>query len=356
MLLRNALLASVLLCGTTMALAQDYLPILQYHHVDTSTPRSTSVSPDEFREHMDYLAEAGFQVVDLATALADIKAGVALPDKAVAITFDDAYRNIYQNGFPILKTHDFPFTVFINTGPVEKGHTSFLTWEQMREMEQSGGVFANHTVSHPYMLRLEDGETLEQWRTRMAHEVNEVEALLNEKLGHSPNMLAYPYGESNTEIRAQMAELGMIAFGQQSGVVDKNSDFTNLPRFPAAGNYAKLSSLKVKLNAKPMPLVSFEDQGDFASSEPVQMTLHFQQGDYRLQELACYVSGQGEAKLDWLGSNSVNVQAEKAFPVGRGRINCTMPDQSGRHYYWFSNVWIRAAADETYVTEKVKKN
>ncbi|MBM6552171.1 polysaccharide deacetylase family protein [Marinomonas ostreistagni] len=340
--------------GTTVA--QDYLPILQYHHVDANTPRSTSVSPEEFRQHMDYLKEANFEVVDLAQALKDIKAGVALPEKAVAITFDDAYRNIYSNGFDVLKAHDFPFTVFINTGPVEQGHSSFLTWAQMQEMQQSGAVFANHTVSHPYMLRLLEGETLEQWQARMEKEVSSVETLLNEKLGQSPNMLAYPYGESNELLRERMAEQGMIAFGQQSGVVSKDSDFTNLPRFPAAGNYAKLSTLKVKLNAQPMPLASFSDGGDFASGEPVSMTLNFKEGNYRLKDLACYVSGQGKATLDWPEVNVVEVHAEQAFPVGRGRINCTMPDVTGQQYYWFSNVWITPGDDQRYVTEKIKKN
>ena len=106
---------------TLSAAAQDYLPILQYHHVDANTPRSTSVSPEEFREHMDYLKSANFQVIDLKQAIDDIQAGVALPENAVAITFDDAYRNIYDNGFATLKEHDFPFTVFINTAPVEQG-------------------------------------------------------------------------------------------------------------------------------------------------------------------------------------------------------------------------------------------
>lgn len=350
---------SIVCAGVGFALsasAQDYLPILQYHHVDATTPRSTSVSPEEFRQHMDYLVEADFQVVDLAQALADIQAGIALPERAVAITFDDAYRNIYDNGFTTLKQHDFPFTVFINTGPIEQGNKSFLTWQQMQEMEQAGAVFANHTVTHPYMLRLNEGETREQWQTRMQKEVSDVEELLQAKLGHSPKMLAYPYGESNAALRQQMADLGMIAFGQQSGVVNKASDFTNLPRFPAAGHYAKLSTLKVKLNAKPMPLQSYEDGGDFAGDTPVAMTLHFKDGDYRLKDLTCYVAGQGKAHLDWSESKVVTVQAQEAFPAGRGRINCTMPDQRGAHYYWFSNVWINPGSNASYVTDKIKKN
>lgn len=356
MTFKKTLFASSMLLASTATLSQDYLPILQYHHVDASTPRSTSITPTEFREHMDYLKDAGFQVLDLTLALRHIKEGVALPEKAVAITFDDAYRNIYQNGFPVLKEHGFPFTVFINTDPIEQHNRNFLNWEQMREMQQSGGTFANHTTSHPYMLRLEEGETFEQWQLRMANEVKAVEQLLIEKLGQSPKMLAYPYGESNKQIREQISKLGMTAFGQQSGVVNAKSDFTNLPRFPAAGHYADLSTLKVKLNAQPMPLDSYQNGGDFAGSEPVSMTLTLKEGNYRLKELVCYVSGQGKAQLDWQSKRLLKVTATKPFSIGRGRINCTMPDQSGKHYYWFSNVWIRAGADQAYVTEKVKKN
>ena len=338
--------------ATSAVVAQDYLPILQYHHVSASTPRSTSLSPEEFKGHMDYLADAGFQVVDLAQALDDIRQGVALPDKAVAITFDDAYRNIYQNGFPILKEHGFPFTVFINTQPIEQKNRSFLTWDQIKEMSQSGGTFANHTVSHPYMARMEEGESHDQWTARMTQEVDEVESALESHLGTSPKMLAYPYGESNQEIRSMLVEKDIVAFGQQSGVVSKDSDFADLPRFPAAGNYAKLSTLKTKLNSMPMPLENIEVGGDFAGEAPVSMTLSFKEGKYRLKDLACYVSGQGQAALDWADEKTVVVAAEQPFGVGRGRINCTMPDMSGRQYYWFSNVWIRAGEDQRYVSQK----
>ncbi|MGO2355983.1 MAG: polysaccharide deacetylase family protein [Marinomonas foliarum] len=340
------------LSASTMLQAQDYLPVLQYHHVSASSPKSTSVTPEQFTEHMDYLKNAGFQVVDLRSALDDLKANKALPEKAVAISFDDAYRNIYQAGFPVLKERNFPFTVFINTEPVERKSRSFLTWEQMKEMEKSGGVFANHTISHPYMLRKEKGETDDAWMSRMTNEVDTVEGLLVKYLGSSPKMLAYPYGESNGQIRSMMKERGIMAFGQQSGVVSADSDFENLPRFPASGAYAKLSTLKTKLNAKPMPLLSEKAGGDYATDQPVSISLTFKEGKYRFKDLACYVSGQGKATLEWLSETEVLASAPKPFGVGRGRINCTMPDNSGQHYYWYSNVWIRSSADQGYVSEK----
>ncbi len=340
------------LSASMMVQAQDYLPILQYHHVSETTPRSTSLSPEEFIGHMDYLESAGFEVVDLRTALNKIKVKSPLPEKAVAITFDDSYRDIYTGAFPILAERDYPFTVFINSEPVLSQRSSALTWDQMKEMEQSGAVFANHTINHPYMMRKEEGETDAAWLSRMTNEVDSVEELLLDNLGFSPKMLAYPYGESNQTIRNMINDRGIMAFGQQSGVVSIDSDFANLPRFPASGVYANLATLKTKLNSKPMPLVSAEAGGDLATDQPVSLRLNFKQGKYRLKDLACYVSGQGKATLDWVSETSVVATANKAFNRGRGRINCTMPDNTGRQYYWYSNVWIRPGADQGYVSEK----
>ena len=341
-----------ILSTVTVANAQDYLPILQYHHVSSTAPKSTSVTPAQFTEHMDYLKNTGFQVVDLRSALEDLKANVALPEKAVAITFDDAYRNIYKAGFPILKERGFPFTVFINTEPVERQSRSFLTWEQMKDMQAFGGTFANHTISHPYMLRKNEGEMDHAWLTRIANEVDTVESLLVKNLDYSPKMIAYPYGESNSVLRNMMKEKGIMAFGQQSGVVSVDSDFENLPRFPASGAYSKLSTLKTKLHSRPMPISSVKTGGDFATDKPVVVNLTFKQGEYRLKDLICYVSGQGKAELDWISDSEVIATASKPFGVGRGRINCTMPDNSGQQYYWYSNVWIRSGVDQGYISEK----
>jgi Polysaccharide deacetylase. len=224
-----------------------------------------------------------------------------------------------------------------------------LTWEQMKEMTHFGGTFANHTVSHPYMLRKLEGETDKAWLERIKLEVSSVEDALITHLGSSPKMIAYPYGESNSELQHWLTNEGFIGFGQQSGVIDANSNFANLPRFPAAGHYAKLSTLKTKLASQPMPLLSYDNGGLYAKDTPVSITLTFKKGNYRLKDLTCYVSGQGKAELNWITSDQVTATAPKAFRAGRGRINCTMPDNSARHYHWFSNVWIYPKESENYV-------
>ena len=127
--------------------------VLQYHHVDTMTPASTSTSPERFGMHLDHLADNDFDVVPLAELVDTLRAGEPLPDRTVAISFDDGYVSIYETAWPMLKAKGWPFTVFINSEPHDQGKPLFMSWDQLRELHAGGATIANHTVSHPYLLR-----------------------------------------------------------------------------------------------------------------------------------------------------------------------------------------------------------
>ena len=76
--------------------------ILQYHHVSATTPASTSISPEQFSLHMQYLKDNHFNVIPLSSLMDAIKQQHALPNKSVVITFDDAYLDILTHGKPSL--------------------------------------------------------------------------------------------------------------------------------------------------------------------------------------------------------------------------------------------------------------
>lgn len=64
-----------------------------------------------------------------------------------------------------------------------------MTWEQMREMEESGFVsFGAHTVHHPVLSALAD-------QAELQYEVSESRNLLEQKLGHPVLTFAYPIGK-----------------------------------------------------------------------------------------------------------------------------------------------------------------
>lgn len=74
---------------------------------------------------------------------------------------------------------------------VEKSNEDVLpvTWQQIREMEESGFVsFGAHTVNHPVLSALSDQKEL-------LYEVSESRSLLEQKLGHSVRTFAYPIGK-----------------------------------------------------------------------------------------------------------------------------------------------------------------
>ena len=90
------------------------LRILYYHRIsDERDP--LAVTPAAFRRQMDALAASGQRVVDLY----EIDDLTLEPDEAaIALTFDDGYRDVLEHGLPVLREHGFPSTVFVVPGAI----------------------------------------------------------------------------------------------------------------------------------------------------------------------------------------------------------------------------------------------
>jgi peptidoglycan/xylan/chitin deacetylase (PgdA/CDA1 family) len=344
-----ALAATVLGCPVVFAQNADQADnavILLYHHVSVNTPASTSVTPEVFEQHLQYLVD-GYNVIPLEQAINRLGKARPLPEKAVVITFDDGYRNIYDNAHPLLLKYKLPYTVFVN--PQLIGNSSHqLSWQQALEMERGGARFANHTSQHRHLLERAPGTSQSQWLSGVEQDILSAEAVLRENLGYSPGYVAYPYGEYNADIQNLVSSMGMIGFGQHSGAVYSGSDFTALPRFPAAGIYANLNTLKVKINSLAMPVATADarDEAHTASKEN-DFSFSYTGQDVVGDQIGCFfgarplaISREGQA---------VKVTVDRPLPVGRSRVNCTAPSasQPGR-YYWYSQPRFIPAKDGTY--------
>lgn len=315
--------------------------ILLYHHVAENTPASTSVTPETFRQHMAYL-DKHYNVLSLKEAMPSLKAGEALPNKTVLITFDDGFKDILENAHPVLRKYGFPYTVFIN--PAEIGtNPSQLTWKQVNSMQQDGVSFANHTLNHVHMLEKSPGERDDAWLVRVWDNVMQAESQLKEKTGESFKYLAYPFGEFNQALADKVKDAGFIGFAQHSGAVGPTSDFAALPRFPAAGPYADLDRLKTKLDSLSMPVDNASGLAPQRSSRTLDtpLTLNITSDDVRLAQAACYY--QGDTLPVTIRENTLTATLDATLPVGRSRINCTAPSKahSGR-YYWYSQPFFIA--------------
>lgn len=314
--------------------------ILIYHHVATDTPRSTSVTPDEFRAHLQYLKDQNFQVVSLEQIITPLQKGESLPDNMVAITFDDSYENNYTTAHPILMEFGFPYTLFISPDVIDQRIGPVLSWQQVKKMAEDGALIANHSSLHAHMAQPDSGESKAQWLQRMEQDILHAEKRIKEETGQSHKWLAYPYGEFSHELEQLVEKLGFIGIGQQSGAVGPHTRLTRIPRYPAAGQYAELKSLAEKFRTLALPVTEYISADQLMTENPPRLRLKTDTTDFRPQQLRCY-AGSEVLEPVWLDEQTFEVKTSKPLNKGRSRYNCTVPSISKKgYYYWYSQPWL----------------
>jgi len=91
--------------------------ILYYHRVnDDRDPFFPSISTSLFEQEMRHLARH-YKVVAMPELIGHLESGS--PETVVAITFDDGYRDNYENAFPVLQRYGLPATIFLTTGTMD---------------------------------------------------------------------------------------------------------------------------------------------------------------------------------------------------------------------------------------------
>ena len=340
----TAIFSCLLALSNTALATENSVVVLMYHHVGEPDHPSTNIRIEQFEQQLHFLEQNGFQVLALDKALKAIKNHRGLPDKSLVITMDDAYRSVYSEAYPRLKQRGWPFTVFVSSDYIDKGYSNYMTWQQMREMEQHGASFGNHSRRHDYLIRRLENETFAAWQKRIRDDINFSQQRLQNELKNVVKIIAYPYGEYNLDITTIIQQLGLIGMGQHSGAIGPASDFRFLPRFPMNEKFAEMSGFKNKVMSLAMPLLQTPQTDPVTSETRPTLKIELKQ---TLKQLACYASGQGKIQIQWLNKTSFSVQANNDLPAGRSRYNCTAPSTEAGRYYWFSQLWIRPGGIET---------
>lgn len=117
---------------------RERLLILAYHGISVSDEHlwngSHFMSADVFRSRLQLLKKLRCVVLPFDEALERLYAN-DLPDRAVAITFDDGTSDFYAKAFPVLKEFEFPVTLYLTTfyslyqKPVFDLMCSYLLWK-----------------------------------------------------------------------------------------------------------------------------------------------------------------------------------------------------------------------------------
>lgn len=100
-------------------LNRDKIAVLVYHGVCRKPFRQglgnssyLHIDLENFIRQMRFLKDR-YNVISLEKLCEALSEGKDLPAYTVVLTFDDGYRNVFENAYPVLKEHGMPFTVFL---------------------------------------------------------------------------------------------------------------------------------------------------------------------------------------------------------------------------------------------------
>src|SRR5271169_607889 len=201
--------------------SENRVPILAYHSISEnlfgySHPYyQINTSPAVFADQMHLLRNGGYRTLDRHYLPAALQSGADL-SKCFVITFDDGYRDILTEGWPVMHQCGFSATVFlatdqIQTTPRRVEGADFLTWQDVRELHAQGISFGSHTVSHADLRSLEPEE--------IDYELGYSKEVIEQMLGAPVRSFSYPFPfpEENHEFTRYLSDT-LENHGFQNGV------------------------------------------------------------------------------------------------------------------------------------------
>lgn len=195
------------------------VPILMYHDI-SYLGEGYSKTPEIFKKQLQELKNAGFHTVFFSQVIDYVEQGTPLPDKPIVISIDDGYRSNYTYVLPILQELEMKVEISV-IGDAILWTSWGMTWDQVREMTQSGLVsiqahtnsLHGDTRSQGGRLGVLKGES-ENWETYVKILGDDTRAIMRQiekETGVRPQVYTYPRGKWNTMAEAVSARLGFQA-------------------------------------------------------------------------------------------------------------------------------------------------
>ncbi len=194
------------------------VPVLAYYSFSKNKPSKISITQDDFKAQMKYLKENGYHVITLDQLLSFFDYQEQVPEKSVAITFDDGWISVYDIAFPILKKYGFPATIFIYTDFIGGGKA--MSWKQIKELSEAGFDIQCQTKTHRNLTVLREKESFREYFKSLEMEISYPKKVIKKKLNKECEYLAYPYGKTNNLVIAMLKKHGYRA----AFTVDKKSN------------------------------------------------------------------------------------------------------------------------------------
>jgi peptidoglycan/xylan/chitin deacetylase (PgdA/CDA1 family) len=187
------------------------IPVLLYHSVADDPRRSDrrhAVSRAGFAGHVAAIKASGRVALLVGELAAALRGERPLPERPVAVTFDDGFADTYGAVEALLR-HGLSSTVYVTAGEV--GSPDRMSASQLAELARLPSVEVGaHSVTHPRLDELDSQE--------LAYEVRASKVELEDLTGVGVDSFSYPHGAYDVRAREEV-----IAAGYRAAVAVKNA-------------------------------------------------------------------------------------------------------------------------------------
>lgn len=249
------------------------LPILMYHNLttDATETNSMTITQERFRLDMEFLQEYGYTPLLPADLIAIYEGTIKMPDKPVMVTFDDGYVSNYTLGYPVLQNTGMKAVIALITANIQTQESRpqdsvFLTWEEVRELSDSGIIeigLHTHNLHNPQyggatapdgingVHRL-SGETKEAYEVRVGADLQTGVSLIRQNTGvQTINYFSYPFGACDRWMEGLLKEQGIrMTTSTNAKTADIKTGLLSLPRYGICMDKSVAQLLSEKTTAK----------------------------------------------------------------------------------------------------------
>jgi peptidoglycan/xylan/chitin deacetylase (PgdA/CDA1 family) len=194
--------------------------VVGYHRVaDRDDPMTVRTSI--FAKHVGWLAadRAHVPVVEIDDAVR--RPAFEWPRRAVAVTFDDAWQDVYANALPLLTGARIPSTLYVPSRLI--GGREYMTRAQVLECAAAGMRIGGHSRTHVDLRACNDAE--------LERELRGCREDLEDLLGEPMTRFAYPFGHLDQRVRAAVVAAGFTsAVSTQRAWARPDGDAMRIPR------------------------------------------------------------------------------------------------------------------------------
>jgi peptidoglycan/xylan/chitin deacetylase (PgdA/CDA1 family) len=136
---------------------------------------------------------------------------------------------VFTHALPVLARLHLPATEYVITTRISGPDPSFLTWGQLRDLEQGGVDIGSHTLTHRPLPSMS--------HYLLTQELVASRRVLERHLRHPIQWFAYPFGQFDARSVAAVRRAGyVLAVTTQGGVVQDAQHPLELRRYEISGS------------------------------------------------------------------------------------------------------------------------